>query len=216
MPFKLKDSKHQTLAEEFANSTSHAIGFLGAVIAAPFLIWHAASSGDTWAVVGTSVFISTAILLYLSSTLYHGMKKGPLKDVFRVIDHAAIFILIAGTYTPFTLGVLRGAWGWTLFGLIWGIALAGIILKLVAGVKYPKLSTALYLVMGWLVIIAIKPLLETVPLEGLLWIGGGGLAYTLGVIFYAMARYRFAHFVWHLFVLAGTMCHTVAVIGYSF
>lgn len=215
-PFKIKPDKKQTKAEELANSISHATGLFGAVIAAPFLIFYSATYGDAWTVAGASVFITSAILLYLSSTLYHSMKHGKLKEIFQVVDHAAIFLLIAGTYTPFTLGVLRGTWGWILFGLVWSIAAGGIIMKIVAGVRYPKLSTFLYLAMGWLVVIAVKPLMDTMSVEGLIWIAAGGIAYTIGVIFYALPRIRFSHLVWHLFVLAGTACHFIAVMFYSF
>lgn len=215
MVFKDKQDSNQTLGEEIANTLSHAAGFLGALIAAPFLIYYAAANGDAWTVAGSSVFISTAMILYLTSTIYHAVKSGPLKKLFRIIDHSAIFLLIAGTYTPFTLGILRGAWGWSLFGLAWGIALAGIVFKLVVGVRYPKISTFLYLLMGWIVIIAIKPLWEAMPVEGLLWIAAGGFAYTAGVVFYALPKLRYTHFIWHLFVLAGTTCHFIAVMLYS-
>ncbi|MEX0770649.1 MAG: hemolysin III family protein [Balneolaceae bacterium] len=211
-----KENRKQTLGEEIANSISHGAGFIGAVMAAPFLIFYAAQHGDAWTVAGVSVFISTAMALYLSSAVYHAVKAAPVKKLFRIIDHAAIFLLIAGTYTPFTLGILRGVWGWTLFGLIWSIALAGIIFKVVVGARYPKISTALYLLMGWLAVIAVKPFWEAIPVEGLLWIAAGGLAYTLGVIFYALPQLRYAHFIWHLFVLAGTASHFIAVMYYSY
>lgn len=215
MVFKTKKDRNQTPGEEIANTLSHGAGLLSAVIAAPFLIFYAAEHGDAWSVAGASVFISTAILLYLTSTVYHATKEGPTKNMFRIFDHAAIFLLIAGTYTPFTLGILRGVWGWTLFGIVWGIAIAGIIFKFTAGVRYPKFSTLLYLMMGWLAILAVKPFWETMPLEGLLWIAAGGLAYTMGIIFFAVPKLRYAHFVWHLFVLAGTASHFIAVLLYS-
>jgi hemolysin III len=135
--------------------------------------------------------------------------------VFHILDHGAIYLLIAGTYTPFTLGVLRGPWGWTLFGLIWALAVAGIVLKSVGGVRHPRLSTALYLAMGWLILAAARPLWRAMPGWGLFWLAAGGVAYTAGVGFYAARRMRYAHFVWHLFVLAGTACHFVAVLRYS-
>jgi hemolysin III len=161
------------------------------------------------------VFAATMLLLYLTSTLYHALPRNKAKRVFRVLDHGAIFLLIAGTYTPFTLGVLRGAWGWTLFGLVWSLALFGIVLKAVGGIRYPRLSTALYIGMGWLAIIAVRPLLLHVPPSGLLWLVGGGVAYTAGVAFYAAERLRYGHFVWHLFVLTGTSCHFWAVLWYA-
>ncbi len=216
MPFTRKPHKEQTEKEELANSISHGIGLAGAIIAAPILIFYSAEHGDAWAVAGASVFITTAILLYLSSTLFHSMKQGKLKEIYQIVDHAAIFLLIAGTYTPFTLGVLRGATGWTLFGIVWAIAAGGIILKVVVGVKYMKFWVALYVTMGLLIIVAVKPLMEAMPIAGLYWIAAGGAAYILGIIFYAMPHKRYAHFVWHLFVLAGTSCHFIAIMFYSF
>jgi hemolysin III len=153
------------------------------------------------------------VLLYLASTLYHALPQGKAKRAFQLIEHAAIFLLIAGTYTPFTLGVLRGAWGWTLFGLVWGLAAIGVLLAVVGGVRrYRVLSVLLYLGMGWLVVVAIRPLWLSMPLSGLLWLVAGGLAYTVGVAFFAAKRLRYGHFVWHLFVLAGTACHFIAVL----
>jgi hemolysin III len=204
----------QTLGEEIANSVSHGVGFLAAVALLPVLVIDALSDGAA-AVVGAAVFGATMALLYLTSTLYHAMAPSRAKRVFQILDHSAIYLLIAGTYTPFTLGVLRGAWGWTLFGVIWGLAAIGIFLKSVRGIRYPRLSTAVYLAMGWLVVVALKPLLINVPATGMFWLVAGGVAYTAGVIFYAANRMRYAHFVWHLFVLAGTTCHFVAVLRYS-
>ena len=205
----------QSTGEEIANAVSHGLGLVAALAGAPFLISAALRHGGTAVIVGFSVFAATAALLYLSSTIYHAMPPNRAKGMLQVLDHSAIFLLIAGTYTPFTLGVMRGAWGWTLLGLVWGIAAAGLVLTARGGTRYPKLSTALYLGMGWLVVIAIKPLLERVPLPGLLWLVAGGLAYTAGVAFYAAKRWKYTHFVWHLFVLAGTACHAVAVLRYS-
>jgi len=206
----------QSRGEEFANSISHGFGLIAAVVATPFLIRHAVRHGDAWFVVGASIFATTMVLLYLASTLYHALPVGRAKRVFRVIEHSAIFLLIAGTYTPFTLGVLRGAWGWTLFGLVWSIALAGLTLKALNRMSHPILSTGLYLLMGWLIVIAAHPLSDRMPTSGLLWLVAGGLAYTLGVIFFALdSRLRYGHFIWHLFVMAGTACHYFAVLGYA-
>lgn len=166
------------------------------------------------AVVGATIFGVTMILLYFTSTLYHALVPNRAKRVFQILDHGAIYLLIAGTYTPFTLGVLRGPWGWTLFGLIWTLAIAGVVLKSVGGVHHPRLSTGLYVAMGWLILIAAKPLWQAMPAWGLFWLAAGGLAYTAGVGFYA-AKARYAHFVWHLFVLAGTGCHFIAVLRYA-
>jgi hemolysin III len=205
----------QSLGEEIANAVSHGVGLLAAIVASPFLLITAARRGGPAVVVGASIFAMTMVLLYLTSTLYHALPKGRAKRVFRVFDHGAIFLLIAGTYTPFTLGVLRGGWGWTIFGLIWGLAILGITLKAVAGLRNPVLSTCLYIGMGWLAIIAVRPLWLHLPMPGVLWLVAGGIAYTAGVAFYAVDRVRYMHFVWHLFVLAGTACHFIAVLRYS-
>ena len=206
----------QSLGEEIANSISHGIALLVAVSATPFLIIAAVDRGGIADIVGASVFAATILLLYLTSTLYHALPRNKAKRVFQILDHGAIYLLIAGTYTPFTLGVLSGAWGWTLFGLVWGLALAGILLKAIGGVRYPTLSTCLYLAMGWLVLIAVKPLWLLVPSWGLFWLLAGGIAYTVGVAFFVIdERIRYSHFVWHLFVIAGTTCHFFAVLWYA-
>ncbi len=204
----------QSLGEEIANSVSHGVGFLAALVALPVLVIGALPHGAA-AVVGAVIFAVTAAVLYLTSTLYHALAPNRAKRLFQIFDHGAIYLLIAGTYTPFTLGVLRGAWGWTLFGLIWALAITGVVIKSVGGIRFHRLSTALYLAMGWLVLIAAKPLWERVPGWGLFWLVAGGLAYTAGVGFYAADRLRYGHFVWHLFVLAGTACHFVAVLYYA-
>jgi len=204
----------QSRGEELANSVSHGLGFLAALMALPVLVVGAVPHGAA-AIVGASVFAATMALLYLASTLYHALAPNRAKRVFQILDHAAIYLLIAGTYTPFTLGVLRGPWGWTVFGCIWALAVGGIALKAVGGVRYPRLSTGLYVVMGWLVLVAAKPLWHAMPGWGLFWLVAGGVAYTAGVGFYAADRMRYAHFVWHLFVLAGTACHVIAVLRYA-
>ncbi|WP_231897144.1 PAQR family membrane homeostasis protein TrhA [Vreelandella subglaciescola] len=148
--------------------------------------------------------------------IYHALTPGKIKDIFQVIDHSAIFLLIAGTYTPFTLGVLKGTWGWTLFGIVWSIAAAGIALKVFQGISHPLIYTGLYLLMGWLIVFAIKPLMATMPTAGLLWLIAGGLFYTLGVVFFvADSKLKFGHFVWHLFVIGGTVCHYFAILWYA-
>jgi hemolysin III len=204
----------QTLGEEIANAVSHGMGLLAALVATPFLVSSAARHG-TSAIVGTSVFGATLILLYTTSTLYHALARNRAKEVFRILDRGAVYLLIAGTYTPFTLGVLRGAWGWTLFGLIWSLAALGIVLTAVGGTRYPRISTGVYLGMGWLIVIAVRPLWLHVPLAGLLWLVAGGLAYTAGTAFFAADRLPYGHFVWHLFVLAGSACHFIAVLSYA-
>ena len=204
----------QSLGEEIANSISHGTGFLVALIALPVLVIGAARHGAA-AIVGAGVFAATMALLYLTSTLYHALAPNRAKRFFQILDHVAIYLLIAGTYTPFTLGVLWGPWGWTLFGLIWALAAAGIVLKSVGGVRYPRISTGVYVVMGWLILAAAKPLWHAMSGWGLFWLAAGGVMYTAGVGFYAAKRMRYAHFVWHLFVLAGTACHFIAVLRYA-
>jgi hemolysin III len=216
----MKDSsalagRPQSGGEEIANSVSHGLALLAAVAGLPVLIVTAVQRSDAAQVVGVSIFGATVVVLYLASTLYHALPPNRAKRVFYLLDHSAIFLLIAGTYTPFTLGVLRGAWGWTLFGLVWGLAAVGILFKVLGWARNRAISVGLYLVMGWLVLIAAEPLLQ-VPPRGLAWLVAGGLAYTIGVVFFVLdERVRYAHFVWHLFVVAGTACHFVAVIGYA-
>jgi hemolysin III len=206
----------QSQAEELANSLSHGLGLVAALVGGPYLIAQAAGRADTAFVVGTSIFCATIVVLYLASTLYHALPAGRAKRVFRVLDHASIFLLIAGSYTPFTLGVLRGAWGWALFGVVWGLALAGIALKSFGKGSHPIFSTGLYLLMGWLVVVAVDPLFARVPKAGLLWLLAGGLFYTAGVAFFAAdSRLRFGHLIWHLFVMAGTASHYLAVLWYA-
>ncbi|MCR4346069.1 MAG: hemolysin III family protein [Sulfuricaulis sp.] len=211
----IRQEHTQSFGEEVANSLSHGLALLAALVAFPVLVISAAQRGEVAGIVGASVFAATLVLLYLASTLYHALPRNRAKKIFRILDHGAIYLLIAGTYTPFTLGVLRGSWGWTLFGLQWGLAILGIVLKSVGGVRYGKLSVAVYLAMGWLVVIAAGPVMEKVPSWGLFWLVAGGLAYTVGVVFYALERLRYFHFIWHLFVIAGSACHFIAVLWYS-
>jgi hemolysin III len=211
----VSEERAQSLGEEIANSVSHGVGFLAALAASPVLIFSAVQHDSSAGIVGASVFAFTMVLLYITSALYHTLARNKAKRVFQVLDHGAIFLLIAGTYTPFTLGVLRGAWGWTLFGIVWGLAVVGVVLQSIGGAKYQRLSTILYLAMGWLIIIAVKPLWLNMPSWGLFWLLAGGAAYTAGVGFYAANRVRYAHFIWHLFVIAGTACHFIAVLRYA-
>ncbi|MCH8549689.1 MAG: hemolysin III family protein [Balneolaceae bacterium] len=213
-----QDKKHseQTRKEEVANAISHGVGAVAAIVAAPFLIYYAVQYGNALTVAGVSVFIASAILLYLSSTLFHGLREGKSKDVFQVFDHVVIFILIAGTYTPFTVGILHGPFGWFLLVLIWFVAIVGITVRLYLGKTNMKIYVVFYLLMGWMIFIGIKPLIENMQVAGLLWLAVGGAAYTLGVIFYLLPRRNYSHFVWHLFVLAGTTTHFIAVMFYSF
>jgi hemolysin III len=202
------------LGEEIANSISHGVGLFAALVGTPVLIVVASHRGAA-AVVGSAVFAAALVVLYASSTLYHALPGRRAKRVFRVLDHSGIFIVIAGTYTPFTLTILPPAWGWSLFGVIWGLAVAGIVLKAVGLLRHQVLSTSLYLAMGWLALIAIRPITQHLPAAGLAWILAGGALYTAGIPFFAATRVRYAHFVWHLFVLAGTTCHYVAVLRYA-
>ena len=205
----------QSPGEEIANSVSHGVALLAAIVAGPFLI-AAVRHLDVANMVGASVFAATMVLLYLTSTLYHALPAGRAKRVFMRLDHSAIYVFIAGSYTPFALGALGGPWGWTLFGLVWSLALLGVMLKAFDRLSHPWLSTGLYLAMGWLVLIAAVPLVEHVALPGVTLLLAGGLAYTAGVVFFMLdSRLRYAHAVWHGFVVAGTGCHFFAVLGYA-
>lgn len=211
----MREARAQSRGEEVANAVSHGVGFAAALAAIPVLVVAAVRRGDAADVVGGAVFGAALALMYLASTLYHALPRGRAKDWFRRLDHAAIYLLIAGTYTPFTLGALGGAWGWSLFGVVWGLAAVGVGVKLTAGVRWPVTSTALYVAMGWLVLVAVQPLVTRVPPAGVALLVAGGVAYTAGVAFYARPQARYAHFVWHLFVLAGSVFHFAAVLGYA-
>ena len=205
----------QSMGEEIANSVSHGIGLLGALVVTPILIMVARQHGDPRVIVAASVFGATMILMYLVSTLYHALPESRAKEIFNLLDHCAIYVLIAGTYTPFTLVVLGDGWGWLMFGIIWILAITGIVFKAVGRRRHPILSPIIYVGMGWLVIIVIKPLCYLLPPWGVLWLAAGGIAYTLGLVFYAATGLRYNHLVWHLFVLTGTTCHFIAVLKYA-
>jgi hemolysin III len=202
-------------AEEIANSISHGLGLVLAIVALPILVLSAMRVGSTYFMVGASVFGTTTVLLYLASTLYHSIAHERAKQLCRLLDHSAIFLLIAGTYTPFTLGVLRGTWGWTLLAIIWFLAITGIVVKALPRTRHSWISMVLYIVMGWLCVVAIKPIWQLVPLPGILLIAAGGAAYTGGLAFFAAPRLRYSHFIWHLFVIAGTTFHFFAVLWYA-
>ena len=205
----------QSPGEEIANSVSHGLGLLAALAAFPVLVIAAQRRADVTGIVGASVFASTLVLLYLTSTLFHAFPASRAKRVFQILDHSAIYFLIAGTYTPFTLGVFRGAWGWTLFGLVWSLAVIGTVLKSLGGVQYTTISTWVYLAMGWLVLIAADKAWALLPKWGLFWLLAGGIAYTAGAVFFMWERIRYFHFVFHLFVVAGSACHFIAVLRYA-
>ena len=209
-------SEHRiaTAREELANALTHGVGFLASLVGFPILVLAAMERGERLLVIGASVFGSSLIALYAASTLYHAIPHPTLKQRLRVLDHAAIYCLIAGTYTPFTLGVLRGTWGWTLFGVVWTLAALGVLFKVRFGPRWQRASTAMYIAMGWVIIIALKPLMQALPTAGLLLLAGGGVLYTGGCVFY-LARKSWSHPVWHLFVMGGSACHYFAVLWYS-
>ena len=204
-----------SLSEEVANSISHGLGLLLAIAAVPVLVLAATRAGSGHSLVGVSVFGGTMVILYLASTLYHSLTHEAAKRLFRLFDHAAIFLLIAGTYTPFALGVLRGPWGWSLLAAIWTLAFVGITLKIRKRTRDSRISIVLYVIMGWLAVVAVKPIVMLIPVPGVLLILAGGLAYTGGLAFFAAQRLRYNHFIWHLFVIAGTTCHFFAVLWYA-
>jgi hemolysin III len=216
-----RDRRHsaqwtQSRAEEIANSVSHGAGFVAAVIGTPVLLFAAWERGNVAFTIGASVFAATMLLLYFGSTLYHAWPQTSFKCALQVVDHSAIFLLIAGTYTPFTLGPLYGWWGWTILALIWMLAACGVCLKVRRGALHrPRLAITLYLGMGWLILLAIRPLAAAVPPSTLLWLAAGGVAYTAGVVFFVREHVRYNHSIWHLFVLGGTLCHYLAVFTYA-
>ena len=208
-------ARPQSLGEEIANSAIHGVALLAVIIAIPFLI-GIARYVSVLHMIGTAVFAITMALLYLTSTLYHSLPPGRAKRAILKLDHGAIYFFIAGSYTPFALGAVNGYRGWLLFGLVWSLALLGATLKVLDRLSHPWLSTGLYLVMGWLALIAAVPLVEHIPHQGLVLLVAGGVAYTVGVLFYALdSRLRYSHAVWHCFVVAGTGCHLSAVLSYG-
>lgn len=210
-------ARDQTAAEELMNALSHGIGMALAIAALPILVYSAAQEGGATAVVGASLFAGSMILMYFISTLYHALPAGRVKLWFNRIDHAAIYLFIAGSYMPFLLGVLRGPTGWALFGAIWCAALLGIAAKLFNRLRHPGWSTGLYVAMGWMAVAAAVPLYERMSAGGLGWLLVGGVAYTAGaIVFLFDSKLRFAHFVWHLFVLAGSVCHFFAALWHAY
>ncbi len=201
-----------SIREEIANSITHGIGAALSIAGLTLLVVLASIYGDAWRVVSFSVYGSTLVILYLASTLYHSVQHPKVKPILRIFDHASIYLLIAGTYTPFTLVSMRGVWGWTIFGIVWSLALAGIVFKVFFIGKFENLSTVAYVLMGWVVVIAFKELWVSLPMGGIFWLIGGGVTYTLGVIFYAWEKLPYNHAIWHLFVLGGSLCHFFAIL----
>ncbi|MBU6258706.1 MAG: hemolysin III family protein [Burkholderiales bacterium] len=206
----------QTPGEEIANAVSHGIGCALAIAALPVLVVHAARRGSAADIAAAAIFTATMILLYAVSTIYHALPGGGAKAWLGRLDHAAIYLFIAGSYMPFLLGVLRGAWGWSLFGVVWGAAAIGVVAKLFDRLKHPLWSTGLYVAMGWVALVAAVPLFERMQGAGLAWLVAGGVCYTAGaVVFLFDSRIRYAHFLWHLFVMAGSSCHFIAALGWA-
>jgi len=203
-----------TLGEEIAHSITHGVGAALSVVGLVLLVVRAVRAGDPWSVVSFAIFGATLVLLYTASTIYHALRPPRARRVFRVLDHAAIYLLIAGTYTPFLLVSLRGPWGWSLFGIVWGLAVGGVLFKAFCAGRFRLLSTLIYLGMGWLCVTTVVPLLRAVPAPGLLWLLAGGLAYSGGTVFYLWRRLRYHHALWHVCVLAGSLCHYWAVYAY--
>jgi hemolysin III len=202
----------QSLLEDVVNSAIHGLGLLLALGALPLLVVAASLYGNAWHIVSFSIYAATLVLMYAISTLYHATRYVPRKRWLQIVDHSVIFLLIAGTYTPFTFVTLHGGWGWSLFGVVWGLGTLGIVFKAVFGDRFTLASTLVYVALGWLGMVAIVPLVQRLELGGLAWLVGGGLAYTVGAAFYLWERLPFNHAVWHVFVLAGSVCHFCAVL----
>ena len=206
--------KYYSPIEEKINIISHASGFILSIVALVLLVTHANLHGDVWHIVSFSIFGASLIILYAASTLYHSSKHQELRKRLKIFDHAAIYVLIAGTYTPFTLITLDGTIGWVIFGVSWGMALIGIILKFFFTGKYKSISTLMYILMGWMIVFAIKPLIDSLALEGLNWLIAGGVSYTIGAVLYSIEKIKFNHAIFHIFVLIGSFCHFISVFFY--
>jgi hemolysin III len=211
---EIEQAKFYTPAEERINILSHAAGLILSIVGLMLLLGHATLNGNMWHVVSFGIFGASLIMLYASSTFYHSAKNQDLRNRLRIIDHAAIYILIAGTYTPFALVTLKGSTGWVIFGVTWGLAVSGITLKLFFTGKYELLSTMMYVFMGWVIIFAVKPLIQNLSTEGIAWLLAGGIAYTVGAIIYSFKKIKFNHAIFHVFVLIGSISHFVSVYLY--
>jgi hemolysin III len=201
------------LGDILANAITHGVGAVFALVGAVYLI-AVSTRGDAWLVVSCSIYAGTLFLVYLCSTLYHSLVRTRARHVFHVLDHSAIYLLIAGTYTPFMLVSMRGPVGWTLLGLVWALAVAGVVFKSLAVDRFPAASATVYLLMGWCVVFGIRPLLHAISWHGMIWLAAGGLAYTLGIVFFANDRLRYFHALWHVFVMGGSVAHYFAVLLY--
>lgn len=210
----IANAKRYPPLEEKLNIVTHGFGFLLSIAALTLMVVFASIEGNAWHIVSSAIYGSSLVILYLASTLFHSAKRQEIRNRLNVFDHASIFILIAGTYTPFLLVTLNGPWGWSLFGVVWGLAIGGMILKLFFTGKKQILSTIGYVLLGWVIIIAIKPLINNIESAGLWWLLAGGLAYTGGAVFYLFKKVPFNHAIFHVFVLAGSICHFVAVFWY--
>jgi hemolysin III len=204
---------HFRLGDILANAITHGVGAVLAVAGAAYLV-VASAHCSAWVLVSCSIFAATLVLVYVCSTLYHSLVRTRARHLLHVLDHGAIYLLIAGTYTPFTLVSLRGPVGWTLFGVVWALAIAGVIFKSFAVGRFEVASAAVYLFQGWIVIFAVRPLIHAIGPHGLIWLGAGGLAYTFGIVFFALDRIPYFHAAWHLFVLAGSVAHYFAILFY--
>jgi hemolysin III len=210
----LEGVKYYSSIEEKVNIISHAIGLILSIVALVLLVTRASLYGDVWHIISFSIFGSSLIILYAASTFYHSAKKPELRNRLKIIDHASIYVLIAGTYTPFTLVTLNGTIGWVIFGTSWGLALTGIILKIFFTGRYNLISTIMYVLMGWVIVFALKPLINNLPFEGFLWLFAGGISYTIGAILYSIKKLKFNHAIFHMFVLNGSFCHFMSVFFY--
>ena len=200
--------------EEIANWVTHAVALLLSITALALMVVYSTRFGNVYHIVSSAVFGTTLILLYSASTLYHFVPVGRAKNVFQKLDHAMIYLLIAGTYTPYTLVNLRGPWGWSIFGVVWGVALTGLLLDIIMKKRLGWLSISLYLCLGWIIVIAVKPLMANLAGGGIVLLVAGGLFYSLGVIFYLWKRLPYQHAIWHLFVIAGSLCHFFSIFLY--
>lgn len=210
----MKNIENYTLGEEIANAVTHGIGVLMAIAGLVLLIVFSSIYGNSWYVVSLTIYGSALVILYTMSTIYHSLPRGKAKDIFEILDHSSIYLLIAGTYTPFELITLRGTIGWIFFGITWGMAIVGILFKIFFVKKFVILSTLIYIAMGWMIVFAIKPLFYALPLNGMIFLATGGVLYTAGTVFYIKRKMKYHHAVWHLFVLGGSAMHFFAILFY--